>query len=515
MNERLLAREPSRATLRLRATEKPLERGTSLVSFSSGPAASTTALAVTIPTLSTTGDPGGHDDGPHHNGSIGVASTAGLLGTIADEAGTPMVEYIGTPNASAVALGVSTTSTTTGDPVGHNDRTHHNGSIEVASTAGSPGTPMVEYTPTMVEFIGTLAASAAALATTISTTLTTGDDGHNDGPHNKGFINVASTARSSGTFADEAGTFMVSCMTGLAASAASKISTTTTAAGAPSLDNGPCVNRDIDVTSTAGSTCTFVDAVCCMTGPSVSAATLASQATIHNTYGVDNADNNRRWTLVPPEFARDSAGPAGVTRHFATVGDDGAGPAGDTQQFATAGDDNGTLYTTIAEKTDNNGSNDVLPTAFAGVGMDTQHQATAGDDDCLLASAAPTQQSTTTFNEFLHQQAVCRQHRINERAAAAAAYHQRLQNERAAAAASYEQANEARLPHQRRQNERAAAAASYERANRARLQRLCDKEDKEAICTTNNMYEAWIWEFDNAASAAWAHMTAHEQEATW
>ena len=165
---------------------------------------------------------------------------------------------------------------------------------------------------------------------------------------------MASTARPSGTFANEAGTFMVSCMTGLAASAASKISTTTTAAGAPSLDNGPCVNRDIDVTSTAGSTCTFVDAVCCMTGPSVSAATLASQATIHNTYGVDNADNNRRWTLVPPEFARDSAGPAGVTRHFAMVGDDGAGPAGDTQHFATDGDDDGTLYTTIADKADNN-----------------------------------------------------------------------------------------------------------------------------------------------------------------
>ena len=152
---------------------------------------------------------------------------------------------------------------------------------------------MVESTGTpMVESIGTLAASAAALALTISTTSMTGDDGHDDGPNNKGFINVASTARSSGTFANKAGTFMVGCMTGLVASAAALASTIlmTATAGAPSINDG-------------------------------------------------NADNSGGGYVVPLEFDDDGDGD---TQQLATAGDNDGNNAGDTQQHATAGDDTDT-----------------------------------------------------------------------------------------------------------------------------------------------------------------------------
>ena len=143
---RLLTREPSQETSRETPPKNPFERD-----YSTCLAAPAAALVATILTTSTTGDPGGHDNGPHHNGSIGVASTAGSLGNFADEAGTPMVEYIGTPTASGAAL-AATILTTLSDPGGHDDGLYNNGFIKVASMAGSlgtfaneAGTPMVEY----------------------------------------------------------------------------------------------------------------------------------------------------------------------------------------------------------------------------------------------------------------------------------------------------------------------------------------------------------------------------------
>ena len=364
VNERLLAREPSRATSR--ATEKPLKRGTSLVSFSSGLAASAAALVATISRTSTTGDPGGHNDGPHNNRSI-----------------------------------------------------------EVASTAGSPGTPMVESTGTpMVESIGTLAASAAALASTISTTSMTGDDGHDDGPNNKGSTNVSINV----------------------ASLAGTICTPTNRAGTVP-----------------------VDVTCCMTGLTATATTLALQATINTTSDgqrvstVDNAGNDGGGMVVPPEFAGGDFGTAGKMQQLtAASGDDDATPASSPISTTTAGNpshDNrtinlasmaGTICTSInkagtsparcttdhtasavalastdttttsgrqrvytVNNADNNGGRNVVTPEFTGDGDEpaggTQHFATneavAGID------------ATITFNKFLPQQAACRQRNIDDCAA--------------------------------------------------------------------------------------------------
>ena len=212
-----------------------------------------------------------------------------------------------------------------------------------ANVRPTPETPLARGT-FLVSCTTGPAASAATLDLTTSSTLMTG---HDNETHVNGNTNVTSTAGAAGTYAEKAGTFPVGSPTGLAASAASMILTTTTAAGAPGLDDGPRVYRAIDVASTAGTTCTFVDAICGMTGPSVSAATIASHATINY---IDNAnvDNDDAGIvvppeLVPPEFAGDSAGTAGGTQHYRRgtvipsefVGGD-IGTAGDTQHFATA-----------------------------------------------------------------------------------------------------------------------------------------------------------------------------------
>ena len=232
------------------------------------------ALAATILTTLTTGDPGSPDDGPHHNGSIKVASKTGSSSTFADEDGTPMVKAVGTPTASAAAL-VSTISTTltTRDPGSHDDVPHHNGSIEVASTAGSSGTFADEAGTPMVEPIDTPTTSEAAFVLTTTTT------GHDDIPHANGAIVVASTAGTTCTIAK-------------------------------------------DIIGTLP-----VDATCCITGLTASAAALSLHTTIRTTsgcqwiYNFNNAENAGGETVVPPDFAGDDIGTAGGTQQYATAGD--------------------------------------------------------------------------------------------------------------------------------------------------------------------------------------------------
>lgn len=185
VNKRLLARESSQATSQA-TPKKNLARGTFLVSCTTGLAASTAALAATIPTTSTTGDPG-HDDGPHNNGFINAASMAGATCTSADKAGT----------------------------------------FPVDCTTGLP-------------------ASAAALAAMIPSRSTTSNPGHDDGPHDDRFIDAASTAGATCTSVNKAGTFMVGCTTGPAASAAtlaSTISTTATPEAIPATTTDPTTTR--------------------------------------------------------------------------------------------------------------------------------------------------------------------------------------------------------------------------------------------------------------------------------
>ena len=92
-----------------------------MVEYIGTPTASAAALVSTISTTSTTADPGGHDEGPHNTGSIYVASTAGSLGTFADEAGTPMVESIG------LALQATINNTSDGQRVSNVDNSGNEG----------------------------------------------------------------------------------------------------------------------------------------------------------------------------------------------------------------------------------------------------------------------------------------------------------------------------------------------------------------------------------------------------
>ena len=71
-------------------------------------------------------------------------------------------------------------------------------------------------------------------------------------------------------------------------------------------------------------------ATCCMTSPSVSAATIALQAKISNTSGQQ-------------PFTDDGAGPAGDTQHFAMAGDDNVTP--NSTNLTTEAVGHGVLYT--------------------------------------------------------------------------------------------------------------------------------------------------------------------------
>lgn len=233
-----------------------------------------------MPTRSTTSNPGGHNDGPHNNGSIEVASTTGSSGTFADEAGTPMVESIDTPTASAAAIVSMIVTTSTTDGPGHDDRDRY---IHLASTAGPqctfamdfPGTLPVDVTCSMTG----LTATATTLA--LQATINTASDGQR-------VSNVNNTGNESG------GTMVP-----------------------PEFASGDIGNAGEMRQLTAASG--YHDAILALTILSTNFA------------ASDNAGNDDVGIVVTPELVPlESA-------------DDGAGTTKSTQHFATAGVDAGTL----------------------------------------------------------------------------------------------------------------------------------------------------------------------------
>ena len=142
-----------------------------------GLATSAAALAATISTVATVGDPGHDDRSWHNDDTVNLAPTAGSSCTSANKAGTFPEGCTTGFAASAVVLASMISTTATAGAPGLDDGPHANGVIIVASKASTTSTFTKDITDTHpVEATcctTTLTATATALAlpaTTISTT---------------------------------------------------------------------------------------------------------------------------------------------------------------------------------------------------------------------------------------------------------------------------------------------------------------------------------------------------------